>query len=187
MSVITNFFGHIKTVLKHKWQVFKLCLRAGIPWQGVIHDLSKFSITELKESIKYYNGKRSPLAVAKEKNGYSLAWLHHIGLNKHHYQYWHDYEAPNPTPKIPYKYVVEMVCDSLAAGITYRGKEWTKEYQLSYWNRVKERAKISDELRNFLDEVYSLVANEGIKPVINKKRLNDLYYKHFNSNGNIRK
>lgn len=177
--MIANLFKHLKTVIKHKWAVFKLCVKAGIPWQGIIHDLSKFSITELRESIKYYNGKRSPLAIAKETNGYSLAWLHHSGRNKHHYQYWYDYEAPNPTPDIPFKYVVEMICDSLAAGITYRGKEWTKEYQLSYWNRSKEKARISPSLRNMLDEVYETVAKEGLDKVINKKRLREMYDKHF--------
>lgn len=180
--MMRKFFSHIKTVLKHKWVVLKLAIKAGIPWQGITHDLSKFSITELKESVKYYNGKRSPLALAKEENGYSLAWLHHVGRNKHHYQYWYDYEAPNPTPKIPYKYVVEMICDSLAAGIIYRGKEWTKEYQLSYWNRTKERARIAAELRNMLDEVYSLVAQDGIDSVVNKKRLREIYAKNFEHN-----
>lgn len=177
--IILNLFRHINTVLKHKWQVFKLCVRAGIPWQGITHDLSKFSIEELKESVKYYNGKKSPLALAKQENGYSIAWLHHAGRNKHHYEYWYDYEAPNPTPPIPYKYIVEMICDSLAAGITYKGKEWTKEYQLSYWNRVKDMARISNELRAMLDEVYTKVAEEGIDKVINKKRLKEIYNRNF--------
>ena len=177
--MILNFFRHINTVLKHKWQVFKLCVRAGIPWQGFVHDLSKFSIEELKESIKYYNGKRSPLAVAKEQNGYSLAWIHHKGRNKHHYQYWYDYEAANPTPMMPYKYIVEMICDSFAAGMNYRGKEWTKEYQLTYWNRVKDKARIPNALMNMLDEVYGSVAKEGLNDVVNKKRLKSIYNKPF--------
>ena len=168
----------MRTVFKHKWFVFKLCVRAGIPWQGIVHDLSKFSYTELKESVMYYTGTRSPLAFAKEKNGYSEAWLHHKGHNKHHYQYWYDYEATNKTPLMPYKYIVEMICDSFAAGITYQGKNWTKEYQLSYWNRTKERALIPVELRNILDEVYELVAKEGLNDVICRKRLKEIYEKH---------
>ena len=183
--MIAKFFGHIKTVFKHKWVVFKLCVKAGIPWQGITHDLSKFSIEELKESIKYYTGTRSPLALAKEKNGYSLAWIHHAGRNKHHYQYWYDYEAPNQTPQMPYKYIVELICDSFAAGMIYKGKEWTKEYQLSYWNRTKGRAKITDELRNMLDEVYTTVAKEGLDSVVNKKRLKEIYNKNFLNNDNI--
>lgn len=177
--MIINFFRHIRTVLKHKWVVFKLCLRAGIPWQGIIHDLSKFSITELKESVKYYTGTRSPLAIAKEEKGYSEAWLHHKGHNKHHYQYWFDYEAANQTPLMPYKYIVELICDSCAAGIIYQGKNWTKEYQLSYWNRTKERARVPQELKNLLNEVYETIAKEGVKPVIKKKRLKEIYNKHI--------
>lgn len=49
-----NIIGHTKTVLKHKWVVFKLCCKAGIPWRGLVHDLSKFSPTEFWESAKYY-------------------------------------------------------------------------------------------------------------------------------------
>lgn len=176
--MILNFFRHIKTVLKHKWVVLKLCVRAGIPWQGVVHDLSKFSWTELKESVKYYTGTRSPLAIAKEENGYSEAWLHHKGHNKHHYQYWYDYEAPNSTPMMPYRYVVELICDSFAAGITYQGKKWTKEYQLSYWNRTKGRAQIPKELRDLLDDVYETVAREGLESVIRPKRLKEIYEKY---------
>ena len=72
-----------------------------------------------------------------------------------------------------------MICDSFAAGIIYQGKNWTKEYQLSYWNRTKQRAKIPQELMNLLDEVYQTVAEEGLKPMIHSKRLKELYRKHI--------
>ena len=44
--MLRKIVGHIKTVTKHKWLVFKLCCRAGIPWRGFMHDWSKFSPTE---------------------------------------------------------------------------------------------------------------------------------------------
>ena len=124
-NILINIFKHLKLVIKHKYLVFKFSIRVGIPFRGLIHDLSKFSFTEFCESVKYYNGKRSPISICKEKNGYSKAWLHHKGRNKHHLEYWVDLTAPNKAPIIPYKYLAEMVCDKLSASIAYGGKNWT--------------------------------------------------------------
>ena len=57
-----NIFKHLRLVCRHKKEVFRLCCRAGIPVQGILHDFSKFTPSEFWESVKYYNGKRSPLA-----------------------------------------------------------------------------------------------------------------------------
>ena len=176
--LLKNFFGHLGTVLKHKWHVFKLCVRAGIPWRGLVHDLSKFSYIEFWESVKYFQGNRSPIVKCKQEEGYSKAWLHHKGRNKHHYQYWNDYEAPDSTPVMPYKYTVEMICDTLAAGIVYKGKDWKWDSQLEYWNKSKVKAKINPKLESMLDEVYTQVANQGLKKTINRKNLRALYKKH---------
>lgn len=85
---LRNIKNHLKTVLTHKKYVMKYCFKAGLYWQGIVHDLSKFSPTEFWESVKYYQGTRSPIDACKEENGMSLAWLHHKGRNKHHYEYW---------------------------------------------------------------------------------------------------
>lgn len=174
-SFMARLFGHLKTVMKHKHKVFILCCKAGIPWQGLTHDLSKFSITELSDSVKYWTGKRSPLAICKEKNGYSKAWLHHKGRNKHHYEYWYDNTAWNPTPIIPYKYVAEMICDNLAAGLVYRGNSWSKEYQAGYWERTKDSALVNDKIKLLLTAVYDRIATYGIDAVVNKKVLSAMY------------
>ena len=60
-----KIFKHTKLVLKHKWVVFKLCCKIGIPWRGFLHDWSKFSPTEFFESIKYFSGDRSPISNCK--------------------------------------------------------------------------------------------------------------------------
>lgn len=31
-----KIFKHIKLVMKHKWIVFKLCCKIGMPWRGYI-------------------------------------------------------------------------------------------------------------------------------------------------------
>ena len=177
--MLKNIIGHTATVLKHKWYVFRLCCKAGIPFRGIIHDLSKFSPTEFFESVKYYSGTKSPIYYCKKENGYSRAWLHHKGRNKHHYEYWFDSKAPNPTPIIPYKYAIEMVCDTFAAGMAYQGKNWTKEYQLSYWeSRERPGHYLNPKINDFLNRVYKDVAEKGLDEVINKKNLKKLYYEY---------
>jgi len=170
--------GHFCTITHHKWVVFKLCVKAGIPWRGFMHDWSKYSMTEFWESAKYYTGKRSPIYYCKQENGYSKAWLHHKGRNKHHYEYWYDYAAPEQTPVIPYKYAVEMICDTFAAGITYKGKEWTQSYQKEYWERTQNSVKVNPKIFNLLTEVYDLVAEKGVKDVVKPDVLKALYEKH---------
>ena len=177
--IIKNILGHFKTVTKHKWEVFKLTVKAGIPIRGLLHDLSKFSYTEFSESVKYYqHGKRSPIPVAREEIGYSEAWLHHKGRNKHHFEYWYDSDAKEP-PIIPFKYSVEMICDKLAAGITYQGKNCTKEFELEYWNtKEKDKPIINEKMREFVTEVFTEVSKNGIDKVISKKNLRKIYDKH---------
>ena len=130
---------HIKLVMKHKWTVFKLCCKIGMPWRGFMHDWSKFSPTEFFESIKYYNGHKSPIEVCKEDKGYSAAWLHHKGRNKHHYEYWMEWTLPEKTVIMPYKYAAEMICDKLAAGIVYLGIKWNQEWPMTYYMNEREK------------------------------------------------
>ena len=54
---------HLFRVLKHKYYVFIYCCKLGIPWQGITHDLSKFSWIEFSEAIKFYDPTKSPIAV----------------------------------------------------------------------------------------------------------------------------
>lgn len=175
--MLKKIFGHFFTIMKHKIKVFGLCCRAGIPFRGFMHDWSKLSPTEFWESVKYYNGKKSPIGACIRENGYSKAWLHHKGRNKHHYQYWYDENIPGKMPIIPYKYVVEMICDNLAAGMTYLGKNWTNEYQLNYWMGLRTRTVINPVIDQVLIEVFTRVSKEGIKPVIKKKVLTEIYDK----------
>ena len=44
MRYFLNFFGHLHTVNQHRLKVFILCCKAGIPIQGLLHDLSKYSL-----------------------------------------------------------------------------------------------------------------------------------------------
>ena len=173
--MLKKMWLHFKLITKHRWIVFKLCTKAGLPWRGLVHDLSKYSPTEFIESSKYYVGYKSPIQVAREKREYSLAWLHHKGRNKHHEEYWYDFNAPVKAPVIPYKYTIEMLCDNLAAGIVYKGKEFKKDYPLWYWNNIKNKELFNPKMQAFFEDVFKEISEKGINQVLNKENLKKKY------------
>jgi len=147
--------------MKHKKYVYKLMSVCGYPIRGLVHDMSKFQIIELKESIKYYNGKRSPLSIAKEKQGYSLAWLHHVGKNKHHSAYWVDITNGIMNPcKIPWVYLVEQICDTISAEKVYH-KDWDESYPNTWWKNSGSLNIYHDDTRILLNYVYSTIEKKG--------------------------
>ena len=173
---LANTLKHFKLITKHKWVVFKLCCKIGIPWRGLVHDLSKYSPTEFWESVKYYNGKRSPIIVCREKNGYSKAWLHHKGRNKHHHEYWVDLDTTEKTLIMPYPYVAEMICDKMAAGIIYAGKDWTPDYELNYYlEKEKGKILIHEKMDKFIFEIFTQVKENGLDKTYTKKNIKQVY------------
>ena len=155
MNYFKRFFGHLRTVLEHKYWVFHYASRLGYPWRGLMHDLSKFSPIEFFEGVKYWSGKRSPILVAKETVGVSKAWLHHRGRNRHHYEYWidriHDRIVYH---KIPFEYAVEMVCDWLAACRTYHktGQETFNE-EFTWWENRRKHIRINKRTKELVSKM----------------------------------
>ena len=154
-----TFIKHIKLVHTHRKYVRKNCFKMGLFWQGITHDLSKYSLTELS-ICKYYTGKGSPHQVAREKLGYSPSWIHHYHTNKHHFQYfWDEAETGEIIPmKMPYKYLIESFCDMLGASKAYNPESWKPQMLLDYWNQKcvgkrimhKDSVKLLDFLINQL-------------------------------------
>ena len=176
--IIKNVIKHLILITKHKWVVFKLCCKVGIPWRGLVHDLSKYSPTEFFESIKYYTGTHSPVAECRKNVGYSKAWIHHKAKNKHHYEYWIDF-YPDPRGVImPYKYAAEMICDKLAAGIIYNGKNWTPDVELNYYLKERRSSIIHENVDKMLIDVFTQVKDNGIDKTLNKKNIKALYNKY---------
>ena len=174
---IKCFFKHLNLVNKHRLLVFKLSIKAGIPFRGLIHDISKYSPIEFFEGIKYYDGNISPIKVCKKENGYSKAWLHHKGRNKHHFEYWYDFNAPDKTPIIPYKYTVEMICDTIAASMAYNKDNWNPKINIEYFNNRKDLDYINPKIQNILRETYKQIDEKGLNKTITKKNLQKIYYK----------
>ena len=133
-----QWMGHLKTINKHKFTVMKLCFRCGLYKQGLLHDLSKYSWVELRTGFKYYKGTYSPNSAERNEKGYSEAWLHHKGRNKHHFEYWIDcVKGEWVGCKMPLKYVIEMFCDRVAASMTYKGKDFDCSSPMEYFNSHK--------------------------------------------------
>ena len=87
-----NLKGHLFTIIRHRHKVMEHCFKAGIIRRGLVHDLSKFSPTEFIPGVLYFQGERSPNEKEREVTGYSKAWMHHKGRNRHHFEYWTDYD-----------------------------------------------------------------------------------------------
>ena len=173
--MIKKTIKHIVLVMRHKWYVFIFCCKLGMPYRGFMHDWSKFSPTEFFESIRYYKGTYSPITECKRQNGYSKAWLHHKGRNKHHPEYWYDEHATDQTPMIPYKYVAEMICDKLSASKIYNGKKWTLSSELEYWEKEKLKTYLNDNIKEMLTAVFTQVAEQGINKTLKRKNIKKFY------------
>ncbi len=171
---IKNLFLHTALVLRHKWRVFVNCAKCGLIWRGIVHDLSKFSPTEFFESVKYYQGDRSPIGVARRKNGVSLAWLHHKGRNRHHIEYWLDDDCP-VTPLMPYTFAAECICDKLAATRVYAGKNYSKDLPLLHWRKYGNKVLGNPLTMEFIDAVFRDVEKYGENHVLSRKYLRGKY------------
>ncbi len=166
MEISMKIWKHFKTITYHKFLVMKGCFRVGLYKQGLLHDLSKYSPSEFLVGAKYYQGDRSPNNAEREAIGYSSAWLHHKGRNKHHYEYWIDYstkEIPGgmaPAP-MPVKYVVEMFMDRIAASKVYNKERYTDASPWEYYAKGKDTAPLHPKTKALLEKLLRMLAKRG--------------------------
>lgn len=158
---------HFCTITRHKLIVMKECFSVGLYRQGILHDLSKYSWTEFRVGCKYYQGNRSPNNAEREDRGCSLAWLHHKGRNKHHYEYWIDYGLDGSKTMIgmrmPARYVVEMFLDRIAASKVYKGAAYKDADPLEYFQRGKGKYLMHKETEALLEKLLEMLAEKGEK------------------------
>lgn len=159
---------HFQTITYHRKLVREGCFRVGLYWQGLTHDLSKFSPTEFLIGAKYYQGDRSPNNAEKEEKGYSSSWLHHKGRNKHHFEYWIDYSMPDAGDKLligmpmPVRYVVEMCMDRIAACKVYQKENYTTASPWEYHQKSKRVKEVMHpESLQLLERLLKMLAVEG--------------------------
>ncbi len=157
---------HFKTITRHRHEVIRNCKKAGILWQGLRHDLSKYSWTEFRNGAAYWQGHRSPNDREREVKGYSDAWMHHKGRNRHHFEYWTDYSPVDKLMRpveMPLRYVVEMFCDRVAASKIYQGANYTDQHPLQYFENGKRRRvdRIHPATSDLIEELLTMLAEQG--------------------------
>ena len=158
-------WNHFRTITRHRHLVIRHCWKAGIFWQGLRHDLSKYSPTEFLPGARYYQGNRSPNEKEREVLGYSVAWMHHKGRNKHHFEYWNDYNPKEKRVmpvKMPARYLAEMFCDRLAASKVYAGDQYQQDHSLRYFqnSNARKRGMLHPETEAKLMELLESVAQQ---------------------------
>ncbi len=172
---------HFALITNHKWLVFLYCAYAGYPWRGFMHDWSKYSPSEFFGSIKYFNGRRSPVGLCREIEGYSFAWLHHKGRNKHHFEFWTDVvdvngnTAPNYGQwyalPMPFEYALESICDTIAASRAYNGRKFSYDVLYRWWeHRQRVPINMHPETKRFADAMYEAMRADGNCSVLRRAK-----------------
>lgn len=164
--MITSLWKHICLITRHRHKVIAHCKKAGILWQGLRHDLSKYSPTELFAGMRYYQGDRSPNEREREILGYSLAWMHHKGRNQHHFEYWTDYNPKTKCMmpvKMPARFVAEMFCDRVAASKIYKKEAYENNCPLQYFQNSTARKKgmLHPDTEQQLMALLTVLAEQG--------------------------
>ncbi len=158
---------HFVTITQHKLLVMKGCFYVGLYWQGLTHDLSKYMPSEFRVGAKYYQGVQSPNNAERLDIGYSTAWLHHKGRNKHHYEYWLDYssrEGGKMIPaRMPQRYMLEMFIDRVAASKNYNKENYSDDMPLKYYENGNPTGLIHEETQRELEFLLHMLADEGEK------------------------
>ena len=158
---------HWNTVNRHRALVRSYCFKLGLVWQGLTHDLSKYSPVEFWRGAKYYQGFRSPNDQERMETGVSLSWLHHKGRNRHHFEYWIDYCLDKDGKvyiggcKMPKRYVAEMFCDRIAASRIYLGDKYTNDAPYNYFMQSRDLILIHEETGDELEKMLRMLKDEG--------------------------
>lgn len=110
---------YLDYVLRHKFYVFIEARKLGVGlWQCLKHDFSKFSGSEWNPYVQRFYGPKfegnwiesKEQYKARIEQAFSMAWLHHIHLNPHHWEYWVHPRDGEAQP-MPERYIREMIGD----------------------------------------------------------------------------
>ena len=132
-----------------------------MPIRGLLHDLSKFRISEFIPYAGHFYGKKP--RGKRDKTGYykpsdtgdpafDFAWFLHQKRNKHHWQYWcfpNDF-GENPITivfEMPLKYRKEMVCDWKGAG-----RAQGTPYMLKWYSANRNKMTFGTETRKWVEK-----------------------------------
>jgi len=168
-----RFWGHLGTITRHRHRVIAHCAKAGILWQGLFHDLSKYTLAEFLPGVRYFDGTHSPTEDERRTQGYSHAWMQHKGRNRHHWEYWTDYSMEAKAyiaMPMPRRYLAEMLCDRIAASKIYKGAAYHDGCPLEYLMSGKLRDHMHPQTRALLERFLTQLRDEGEESMFSSLR-----------------
>jgi len=93
-----RYLAYLKYVLLHKWFVLIECCHDGMPWRGLLHDISKLLPSEFVPYARHFYNRDGTHKQVRDATGYKptdagdhdfdFAWLLHQKRNRHHWQWW---------------------------------------------------------------------------------------------------
>ena len=170
---------HFITITRHRHTVMRMCFQIGLYKQGLLHDLSKYSWTEFSRGSRYFQGNRSPNNYERELYGYSVSWLHHKGRNRHHFEYWLDYNEHQyggvKGMRMPRRYVAEMYCDRVAACKIFQKEAYTQQSAVRYFCKGGGKILMHPETRKEIGFLLTMLGEKGEKETA--KYIRNIYLK----------
>ena len=162
--MVEKYLQYTCYLIRHKWFVFLECCKIGMIWRGLVHDLSKFRLSEFIPYAKFFY----EIKELKDKSGYyykptdmgneafNYAWFLHQKRNKHHWQWWTlpGDEGGLKILEMPEKYINEMVCDWIGARRAQRNSTTCLEWYDKNKNRIKLHPKTRELLEHKLKQRF---------------------------------
>lgn len=168
------YFKYLKYVLRHKWFVFIECCKLGVPFRGIMHDMSKFMPDEFIPYARYFYGNYKSYkelhgdqrlvfllsnCLSKEdvKKDFDIAWLKHQKRNPHHWQWWilHLDDGWEKILEMPDEYIKEMVADWRGAGKAIHGFDDVA----NWYAMTKDKKSFGKQTREKVDKMIKEISN----------------------------
>lgn len=141
-----KYIKYLSYIIRHKWYVFVECCKLGIPWRGLVHDMSKLLPREFFPYMNFFCGDEKE----KNQNAFDFAWHWHQKMNKHHWQWWIlKYDSGKLIVfEMPMAYRKEMLADWRGASRAINGKDNT----VQWYSENKNKMKLAPETRKWIEE-----------------------------------
>jgi hypothetical protein len=137
-----KYIKYLSYILRHKWYVFIECMKLGIPWRGLSHDMSKFLPSEFFAYTNFFYGEKDQMA-------FDFAWHRHQKRNKHHWQWWIlKYDSGKLIIfEMPLKYRKEMLADWRGCSMARTGTDDTA----NWYKENKDKMQLAPETRKWIE------------------------------------
>jgi len=136
---------YLRYIIIHKYWVFKYCLKYGLVWRGLVHDLSKLLPSEFPMYRDYFYDRET----MDTKKKFNYAWNKHQKRNLHHWQAWLLFLDDGGIERLnmPLKYRKEMIADWRGASMAIRGFDDT----LNWYNKNRCHMEFSPETQKWVE------------------------------------